>query len=53
MLRILAKWAARKYYIFSQEFQATTVDLHAGLSLRLACEKHALVEKQDKEGDDF
>jgi hypothetical protein len=53
MIRLLANWAARKYYVFSQEFQATTADLHAGLSLRLAGEKRALVEKLNKEADDI
>src|ERR1700722_13202815 len=53
MIRLLAKRAARKHYVFSQEFQATTADLHAGLSLRLAGEKRALIEKLNKEAEDI
>jgi hypothetical protein len=53
LLRILANWAAKKYYVFNQEFQAKTADLHAGLSLKLAAEKRALVEKLSKEADDI
>ena len=53
MLRILARWTAKRYYIFSQEFQARTADLHAGLSLRLAGEKRALIEKLNKEANDI
>jgi hypothetical protein len=53
MIRSLAKWCARKHYLFSQEYQAATADLHAGLSLRLAGEKRALVEKLNKEADDI
>ena len=53
MIRVFAKWAAKKYYVFNQEFQASTADLHAGLSLRLAGEKRALIEKLNKEADDI
>jgi hypothetical protein len=53
MIRALAKWAAKKYYVFNQEFQASTADLHAGLSLRLAGEKRELIEKLNKEADDI
>ena len=53
MIRLLAKWAARKYYIFSQEFQASTADLHAGLSLKLAAEKRALIETLNKDADEI
>ena len=50
---MLAKWAAKKYYVFNQEFQASTNDLHAGLSLRLAGEKRSLIETLNKEADDI
>ncbi len=53
MIRLLAKWAAKKYYVLNQEFQASTADLHAGLSLRLAGEKRALIEKLNKEAEDI
>jgi hypothetical protein len=53
MIRVIAGWAAKRYYIFSQEFQAKTADLHAGLSLRLAGEKRAVIEKLNKEADDI
>jgi hypothetical protein len=53
MIRLIARWAAKKYYVFSQEFQASTADLHAGLSLRLAGEKRALIEKLNKEAEDI
>jgi hypothetical protein len=53
MLRIFARWFARKKYIFSQEVEAATNDLNAGLSLRLATEKRALIEKLNKEGDEL
>jgi hypothetical protein len=53
MIRVLAKWAARKYYIFSQEFQASTADLHASLSLKLAAEKRALIEQLNKDADEI
>ncbi len=53
MIRLLAKWAARKYYIFSQEFQASTADLHAGLSLKLAAEKRALIGQLNKDVDEI
>jgi hypothetical protein len=48
MLRILANRATKNYYIFSQEFQAKTSDLHAGLSLKMAAEKRTLIEKLNK-----
>jgi len=53
MLRALAKWAAKLVYIFRQEFQAATADLHGGLSANLAAEKRALIEQLTKEADDI
>jgi hypothetical protein len=53
MLRTFARWFARKKYIFSQEVEAATNDLNAGLSLRLATEKRALIEKLNKEADEM
>jgi hypothetical protein len=53
MLRIFARFWARQKYIFSQEVEAATNDLNAGLSLRLATEKRALIERLDKEADDM
>jgi hypothetical protein len=53
MIRVLAKWAAKKHYVFSQELQAATADLHAGLSLKLATEKRAQIEQWNKEADEI
>jgi hypothetical protein len=51
MIRALAQWAAKKYYFFNQEYQAGIADLHAGLSLKLASEKRALIETLTREAD--
>lgn len=51
MIRTLAKWAAKRYYLFNQEYQAAIADLHAGLSLKLAAEKRALIETLNREAD--
>lgn len=51
MIRVLARWAAKRYYVLNQEFQAATADLHAGLSLKLAGEKRAHIEQLNKEAD--
>ena len=53
MLTILAKWWAKKSYIFKQEVEAATNDLHAGLSLRLVGEKRALIEQLNKDAADI
>ena len=53
MTRIIAKVIARWKYIFSQEIQAATADLHAGLSLKLATEKRALIETLNREADEI
>ena len=53
MLRIFARWWARKKYVLSQEVEAATNDLNAGLSLRLATEKRALIENLKKEADEM
>src|ERR1039458_923880 len=53
MLRIFARWWARKKYVLSQEVEAATNDLNAGLSLRLSTEKRALIEKLNKEADEM
>jgi hypothetical protein len=51
MIRALAQWAAKKYYLFNQEYQAAIADLHAGLSLKLAGEKRALIDTLQREAD--
>jgi hypothetical protein len=51
MTRIIAKVIARWKYILSQELQAATADLHAGLSLKLASEKRVLIETLNREAD--
>ncbi len=53
MIRIFAQWAAKKYYLFNQEYQAAIADLHAGLSLKLAAEKRALIETLNREADEI
>ncbi len=53
MTGIIAKVIARWKYIFSQEIQAATADLHAGLSLKLAAEKRALIETLNREADEI
>lgn len=53
MLRMFARWWARKKYVLSQEVEAATNDLNAGLSLRLSTEKRALIEKLNKEADEM
>jgi len=51
MIRVLAKWWAKKQYIWKQEVEAATADLHAGLSFKLATEKRAQIEQLNKEAD--
>jgi len=51
MIRVLAKWWAKKQYIFKQECEAATAELHAGLSVKLAGEKRALIAQLNKEAD--
>lgn len=51
MLRVFARFWARKKYIFGQFVEAETDELNAGLSLRLSTEKRALIEKLKKEAD--
>jgi hypothetical protein len=51
MLRIIARWWAKRKYIFSQETEAAMNDLHAGLAIKLASEKRALLEKLTKDAD--
>jgi hypothetical protein len=53
MLQILAKWWAKKQYIWKQEVEAATNDIHVGLSLRLAGEKRALIEQLNKDADEI
>lgn len=51
MIRVLAKWWAKRQYIWKQEVEAATAELHAGLSLKLATEKRAQIEQLNKEAD--
>jgi len=53
MIRVLAKWWAKKQYVWKQEVEAATADLHAGLSLKLAAEKRAKIAQLNKEADDI
>jgi len=53
MIRVLAQWWAKKQYIFKQEVEAATAELHAGLSLKLATEKRTLIEQLNNEADDI
>lgn len=53
MLKILAKLWAKRQYVWKQEVEAATNDLHAGLSLGLAGEKRALIEQLNKEADEI
>src|SRR5580704_17876948 len=53
MFRFIAKRWARAAYVFRQETEAATNDLNAGLSLRLATEKRAVIEKLNKEADEM
>jgi hypothetical protein len=53
MIRALAQWAAKKYYLFNQEYQAAIADLHAGLSLKLAAEKRSLIATLNREADEI
>jgi len=53
MLRIMARWFAKKRYLWTQECEAATADLHAGLSLKLAAEKRAKIVQLNKEADDI
>lgn len=53
MLRTIAKWWAKKKYIWKQEVEASTAELHAGLSFRLAGEKRALIAQLNKDAEDI
>lgn len=53
MIRVFAKWWAKKQYIWKQEVEAATAELHAGLSLKLAAEKRAQIVQLNKEADDI
>lgn len=53
MFRVLAKWFAKRRYIWNQEVEAATNDLHAGLSARLISEKQQRVAQLNKEADDI
>ena len=53
MLRLFARWYPKRKYVFSQFVEAATNDLNAGLSLRLASEKRALIEELNNEADDI
>jgi hypothetical protein len=53
MLRMFARWWARKKYIFSQEVEAATNDLNAGLASKLAAEKSALITRLEAEADEM
>jgi hypothetical protein len=43
MIRVFARWWAKMRYIWKQEVEAATAELHAGLSLKLATEKRARI----------
>jgi hypothetical protein len=49
----MARWFAKKRYLWTQECEAATADLHAGLSLKLAAEKRAEIAQLNKEADDI
>jgi hypothetical protein len=51
MIRVLAKWWAKKQYVWKQECEAATAELHAGLSQKLATEKRAQIEQLNNEAD--
>jgi hypothetical protein len=53
MLRIFARFWAKRKYIFSQETEAATNDLNAGLAIKLATEKRALIEKLKSDADEI
>ena len=53
MVRTIAKIIAKWKYVLSQEVEAATAELHAGLSLKLAAEKRAQIEQLNKEADDI
>jgi hypothetical protein len=49
----MARWFAKKRYLWTQECEAATADLHAGLSLKLAAEKRVRILQLNKEADDI
>jgi hypothetical protein len=51
MTRLLARFWAKRRYIFNQELEAATSDLNAGLSARRAREKRDLVAQLNAEAD--
>ena len=53
MIRTLARWWARRRYIFKQEFEAALEDLQAALSAQRAKEKRDLAAQLRKESDDM
>jgi len=53
MFRIIAKWYAKRQYIWRQEVDAATNELNAGLSSKLSTEKRALIDQLYKEADDI
>lgn len=53
MMRTFARWWAKKKYVWNQLVEAATQDLNAGLALKLAGEKRALIEKLNKEADEI
>jgi len=53
MFGFIAKRYAKTRYVFNQLTEAATNDLNAGLSLRLATEKRALIEKLNREADEM
>ena len=53
MIRTLARWWARRRYIFKQEFEAALEDLQAALSAQRAKDKRDLAAQLRKEADDM
>jgi hypothetical protein len=53
MLRTLARWWARRRYIFKQDFEARLEELQAGLSAQRAQEKRDAAVQLRKDADDM
>ena len=53
MFRIIAKWFAKRQYIWRQEIEAATNELNASLSSNLSVEKRDLIGRLNSEADDI
>ncbi len=51
MLRLLAKWWAKRRYIWKEEFEAAIADLNAKSALSQAQDKRDLIDEVKKEAD--